>query len=365
MVRVSQEQPVIVENVIQSLTGVHANPRVEIRVLVERTASEVDAETADAYCKALFAHLSENSDDAYALEALLVLGLSHPNLLEHHRISMPQEGRRLAVLLEKRGEATRAQTLLELLVARHPGDSTLDHELVGVMKRSGNLDRLVERHLSRAEEAMREGNRREALRWLREVLALDATRRDVARMIRDLRFEEDQIRGAVRRRVKIAAAVLVAVAIGWGLVWRETSVDEAYAAIPGASMDNVEDMQRRLTAVDAHIESNPMWLGMWSAGRERSRLRNEIERFKAAQAAADRLASAERTRQETLAEAERTRARLYAEQYEFARALDHFKNSMEHAPPEWVHRAQVQRDIDAIVEWQAQQAQLAARGGTK
>lgn len=334
----------------------------EIRLLVERTAADVDAETADQYCAALFAHLGQNCDDAYALEALLVLGLAHPDLLERHRISMPQEGRRLAVLLEKRGEADRAQTLLELLVARHPADRTLDHELSGVMKRSGNLDRLVERHLSRAEEAMREGNRSEAQRWLREVLALDSTRRDVARMIRDLRFEEGQIRAAWRKRLQLTAAVIVLVGAASAAVWRELTLDQAYASVPPAATGDVPAMQARLAAIDTMIEEHPLWLSMWEAGRERSRLRTEIERCESERAARERKLAEERARIETLAEGERARARLYAEQYEFSRALDHFRNALQHAPPDWAYRAQVQRDIDAILEWQKRKGQLASTG---
>jgi tetratricopeptide (TPR) repeat protein len=348
----SQTESSIVENVVAALTGAHANPRVEFKLLVERAAKEIDLEEAKGHAAQVIAHLTEHCDDAAALEALIVLGLAHPGILEQHRVSMPQEGRRLAVLLEKAGEADRAQTVLELLASSHPGDRAIDHELNGVMRRSGNLARLVERHLSRAEQALREGRRSEAQRWLREVIALDPGRRDVARMIRDLRFEEQQRRQAFRRRLRTVALVGVLAAAAYGVIWREQYVDQQYAAIPAADGTDLPGMRERLAALDGVIESNPLWLGMWSAGRERSKLRTDIDRLEARRAEAERKVNEDRARQQSLAESERTRARMLAEQYQFSQALEHFRLALSSAPEDWQHRMEVQRDVDAILQWQ-------------
>ena len=94
-----------------------------------------------------------------------------------------QKHGQFATLLERHGDVDNAQTLLELLTARDPDDKELDHGLASLMQRTGNADRLIERYLSRSEDAAREGRRRDAITWLREVLSIDRSRRDVARML--------------------------------------------------------------------------------------------------------------------------------------------------------------------------------------
>lgn len=364
MARLTEQETVNVEAVIASLCAAHLNPRAELRALIERAAKELDAETAEEWCAALIGHLTEQQADASVLEALLVLGLAYPEVFERHRISMPQEGRRLAVLLEKSGDVERAQSLLELLVERHPRDRSLASELSAVMRRSGSLGRLVERHLSRAEEAMRGGFRSEAIRWLREVLALEPNRRDVARMIRDLRFEQQQIRDAWKKWLKLSLGVAggaLLVAAAW---WRESKIDSAYAALPAAAPGDVESQRVRLAELDGLIESSPLWLGLWSAGRERAELRSVVDRVDSLRAAETARLAQERARTLILAESERSRANEYAQQYEFDLALEHFSNSLSHAPQDWEHRAQVERDIAALVEWQ-RSGRRNPQGGSK
>jgi tetratricopeptide (TPR) repeat protein len=362
---VREPEPKSVEALIQSLTAAHVAPRPPVRELVERVKRDVDVAAADLACDQLFEHLTLASDDESALEALIVLGLAYPDLLARHRISMPQEGRRLAVLLEKRGDAERAQSLLELLLALHPEDRSIDGELSGVMKRSGSLERLVERHLSRAEEAMRDGRREDAINWLREVLALDRSRRDVARMIRDLRYEEEQRRTALRRRIQRAVAIVLVVGAATAAVMRNNRIDERYAALPAAADNDADAMRARLAAIDELVDESPLWLGMWAASRERTRLRTAIDRDESKRAELARKTADERARRETQADAERTRARMAAERSEFAEALVHLQGALQHAPPEWPHRAQVERDIQAILEWQRSEAPLAQRGSTR
>jgi Flp pilus assembly protein TadD len=363
LARASQPDTVAVDEVIAALTGAAGAPdRPDFRSEVER-ARGYEPERADLCFQALIEHLTDAPDDHRALEALLALGLGFPALLQKHRISMPQEGRRLAILLEKQGEAERAQYVLEVLSSKHPGNRALDHELAGVMRRNGNLARLVERHLARAEQAMREGKREEAIRWLREVLTLDSTRRDVARMIRDLRFEQAQRSQAWRKRARAVAIATVAVVAVAGVVVREARLDAEYATVPEAPGGDLAALQVRMNSIDEMIESNPLWLGMFQAGRERSRLRTEITRIQMARAEKEREAAAERARIETLAEAERSQGRLLAEQSQFDQALEHFQLALRHAPPDWKHRAEVQRDVDAILEWQLRER--APQGGSR
>lgn len=349
----SHQDSAIVEEVIAALTGGgEGAARADLRQQMQRAAREFDARTADTFGRALLGRLTGEPGDVRALEAMLILGLAHPDLLERKRIPLVQEGRRLAVLLEKRGESERAQTLLELLCARAPDDRAVESELAGVMRRNGNLARLVERQLSRAEGAIREGRREEAVRWLREVLAVDPSRRDVARMIRDLRFEDGQRRATLRKRLRIAAvSLLLACALG-GAVWREFDLDRKYDELPGAPQGDLAAMHARLEALDELIDGNPLWFGMYQAGRERSQLRSEVDRLDGARAEAERLAAAERARIEIVAEAERSKARLLAEQFQFNQALEHLQISLQNAPPDWQYRGQVERDILSIREWQ-------------
>jgi tetratricopeptide (TPR) repeat protein len=308
--------------------------------------------------------LGEDASAVSELEAMIVLGLAHPEVLDQYRIPLVQEARRLAVLLEKNGEAERAQSLLELLAACKPGDRSVERELGAIMRRTGSLDRLVERHLRRAEEAMREGHREEAVRWLREVLLFDSSRRDVARMIRDLRYETTERRAAWRKRLqRVAVFVALAGAVAF-VVWREMRIEDEYHALPGARAGDVRAMRERLAQLDSWMDDNPIWLGMLDAVRERSRLRTEIEKIEAAAHEQERQQAAARARAETSAEAERVLGRRAAERSEFAEARKHFEQALKVAPPNWAPRAQVETDIAAIDAW-AKQGQGDATQGKR
>ena len=57
------------------------------------------------------------------LETLVILGLAHPGALAQHRISLANEGKRLAYLLEKSGQYERAYCLGELIAERAPAEA--------------------------------------------------------------------------------------------------------------------------------------------------------------------------------------------------------------------------------------------------
>ena len=352
MANTTGQEKVIVEEVVATLTGsAEGAKRGDVRVQIERATRDLDAHTAESFCKALLELLAEDPSSVRGLEAMLILGLAHPNLLEQHRIPIVQEGRRLAVLLERGGEVERAQTLLEVLSGHCPTDRGVERELSGIMRRSGSLDRLVERHLRRAEDAIRGGRREEAVHWLREVLVLDRSRRDVARMIRDLRYEDTDRRNRWRRRLQVAALLAVLSAAGVGVVLREQRIEAEYAQLPHTDARDVAQMRAQLQVLDEWIAKNPLWLGMFDAGRERSRLRTDIEQIEAAQHEAQRLALATHAKQEIAAEAERVLGRNAAEHNDFAVAHEHFQRALELAPADWAARAQVQTDVAAITAW--------------
>lgn len=351
MVKTTAADNVIVEEVVVALTGGEGQ-RSDLRAQMERAAREFDAHTANSFCKALLTHLTEDPAAVRELEALIILGLAHPRVLEDNRIPLVQEARRLAVLLEKKGQAERAQTLLEMLAAHAPGDRGVERELGGIMRRTGSLDRLVERHLRRAEDAIRTGNREEAVRWLREVLLLDSSRRDVARMIRDLRYEAGITRTRWTRVLKFTTVVALLGGAIYGVIWREGRMRSEFEALPAAAANDVPAMQQRLATLDSWMGDNLLWLGTLEASRERARLRTELDKIKAASRDLERGQRMTRERAVAAAESERVNGRIAAEKNEFLRAREHFTRALKVAPPDWPERLQVQTDIDAIGAWQ-------------
>ena len=106
------DRQLIVEDVVSALTcgfDDSDDPR-DLSLKLQRAAEEFDRRTADAFGRALLDSLCEDPANLRQLEALLILGLAHPDVLRKHRISLAVEGRRLAVLLERSGELERARS---------------------------------------------------------------------------------------------------------------------------------------------------------------------------------------------------------------------------------------------------------------
>ncbi|MCY3000234.1 MAG: hypothetical protein NTV21_00285 [Planctomycetota bacterium] len=351
MAELAEPAPASNESLVSRLCATHLQPRPEIARLIERAREDLDAPTAQTWALGLLEVLSANPEDELALEALLVLGLAHPDVHQRHRIGMPQEGRRLAVLLERSGDAVRAEHLLDLLIEQNRGDAALQADLAALVRRSGSLGRKVERHLRAAEEAVQQGNRAEAVRWLREVLALDPRRRDVARMIRDLRFEESQVREGWVRRSRLALIACAAVAVLAVVVGRERQISEELGALPEARPGDLLSTQERLAALQEVFDANVAWVTMWSAGQERAALKAEAERLAAAEADARAKLADARARARILADAEFAQARLSADRLEFDEAREHFEKALRLAPQGWESRGQVEREVALLQQW--------------
>lgn len=350
----------IVEDVVAALTGpadegangASSSPEA-LRKQLQHAAAEFDKRTADAFGRALLDSLCEDPGNLRQLEALIVLGLAHPDVLEKHRISLAVEGRRLAVLLERAGEVDRARSVLELLAGYMPEERTIDHELAGILRRSGNTDELVERYLRRAEAAVEEGRINEAIPWLQEILLLDRTRRDVARMIRDLRYQEsDRVRSRTRRNRLLVLLVLLSAALT-AVVGREVDIRRDYAALPAADEDDPESLYDRQEALADLIAKHRVWLGVLSATSERDRLTSQIADHERETDRAARAQDSERRRRAEQADASRMRALMYSERGEYAKAIADFEQALELAHEDWKHRQQVERDLVALREWQA------------
>ena len=325
---------------------------------VERAAQDLDTRRAELVCEALLAHLAEQPEALRELRALVVLGLAHPKALASRRGFLAQEGRRLAGLLEARGETAEAQALLEMLARVHPDDRRLDHELASLMQRSGNADRLVERYMHRAEEALAEGRRDEAVQWLREVLSVDRSRRDAARMIRDLQYEVAARRRAWRRRVRLAGLVLFLGAVVAVVVWREAWIDEQYKSLPPTIEGSAESYRARLAGIDTLIERNPLWLSAFRASEERAELRAVITRLESVQMRESIESRLEKERRREEAESLRLRYRLAVERGAIEEALAFLDEALEVAPLDWEKRERLEADRVALQELRGSGATL-------
>ncbi len=344
--------PVIVEDVVTSLTGEVARgpgARTAFKERMQRAMDEFDVRTAEAFARALIDSLTQAPDDVRQLEALVILGLSHPEVLEKNRISLDKEAERLVVLLQRNGQDDRAESLQELLDERMTVE-TVDPGAVADRARAHNDEhrQLVERYLRRADEAVLSGHTKEAIACLQEVMGLEPGRRDVARMIRGLRQRQRETRSKARRRIKYYALALAVLGIA-GFLWsREESLRSEFSALAPARSNDTVALRTRLEEIESLISREHLWFGMREVLDERQRLRDELQHI------AD---DAERARhehamnaQERLLEADAARERgvLLAQRGQFAAAAADLRRALELAPADWEYRKRVQSDLAAI-----------------
>jgi len=359
---VDNDDHLLVEDVVNALTGGDLQRDEEsvddLRDRMEGAATEFDERTAFAFGRALLDSLCEDPGNLRHLEALLILGLAHPDVLERHRISLAVEGRRLAVLLERAGQVERARGVLELLASRLPEERTIDHELAGILRRSGNTGELVERYLRRAEKAVEEESVSEAIPWLQEILLLDRTRRDVARMIRDLRYQEADRHTRGSRRSRVLIMVLLLAAALTAVAGRELSIREEYANLAPVDSNNLEmTLYQRKESVDQLLSNHRFWFGVFAVTKERDSLRLEIAEFEREKARQDAADEAMNIRRLQTAEGARLRGLQFSERGDFAHALTAFEEALAFSIPEWEHRSQVERDVEALRAWKDRQDQ--------
>jgi tetratricopeptide (TPR) repeat protein len=329
-------------------------PEPALEVQVAQVAAEVDASLAQSYCRTLVAHLAENSQSVRELEALLVLGLAHPRVLAMHDIPLVQEGRRLAHFLEQEGKTDRAQSLLEMIATRTPGDRQLDHDLASIMRRTGNADRLVDRYMRRAEDCVAGDRTQEAISWLQEILLVDRSRRDVARMIRDLRWGDEEKRRRWRSRVRGALVLVLVAALAVAAVQRERVAADRFAELPPVVSGDLASLKRRVANLAQFENEHPLSIKLWPASRERATLKAEIAQLEARSAQIQIARRTEREAQLAIAESARKQGRIYTQQNRFADALEQFERALALGPADWDQRGQIEIDVDAIRQWIAE-----------
>jgi tetratricopeptide (TPR) repeat protein len=347
----SQKSPVIVEDVVASLTGeVGPGPgeRTALRDRMQRATEEFDARTAEAFARALLESLTQNPTDLRQLEALVILGVSHPEVLETHRISLEKEADRLMFLLERAGENERAETLRELLDGRVHAPSAPQATPAGKGAASEPHTDLVERYLRQADEATLAGRRREAIACLQEVLALEPGRREVARMLRDLRGRKRRRSWNLLGPLKLVAVLGLLGALGYGVWQRELHVRSKFALLPHASDDDAAALDARMAAIDDLIREEYAWFGMGDALIEKRRIEALVRRLGDRASTVRHETTVDSKERLQNAEAARQRALMYAQQGNFDQAVSDLKLALEYAPKGWEHEHRVAADLAAI-----------------
>lgn len=202
--------------------------------------------------------------------------------------------------------------------------------------------------------------------WNDEFVAEDERRRaQEARRIRRRRKEGTLGASAFRRRedrrflwrrrrraalsgVRLLVAVALLVVGAKAALWREQGLTERYRGLPAAADDDRAALERRLASIDALIGENPLWLGAFEASRERRELRARLLQLEREATEAALAADVERMQRLDAADSARTRARTLIEQRQFAAAIEHLREALRAAPPDWVERAQVEADLAAL-----------------
>lgn len=323
------------------------------RHLLNRVAEvgAFDQQTAMECFEVLQASAVGEEADPEVLQALTILGAAQPALASQLGVSPISTGRRLAARLERLGNADHAIAVLEFLVERHPGHRSLERDMAGLMRRHGMVQDLIERYLERARRLLKDGNSVEAIEWLREVLLLDRGRKDVARTIRDLRYQEvDSERGKKKRwRLGLVVVLSIAGLIAGGI--HEYIVRDRFYSIPVAEEGNLKSMKARLGTLETFVEEHPVWHGSLGVLRERTQLRIEVERLEVVENAEreKRIQSIQHLAEE--ADLSRSRGMELADKGDLRGALAQFQRALEFAAPDWEERERVERDVAAITEY--------------
>lgn len=288
------------------------------------------------------------SGDPEALEALLIVALASPEQAAEKKLSSIAVARRLAAGLEKQGHSERALSILQLMVEVHPGHKALERDLAGLMRRQGMVQELVDRYIERSQQLLKQGRTAEAIAWMREVLTLDRSRRDVARTIRDLRYQEIDKVNVRRSRRRVTLVTLVgSILVSAGLL-RETRLAEEYRTLPEAQDNDPLGTKQRLDAIESFVEAHPVWHGSLRALAERTALRLEVDRREDAYRLVAERREAELARRKEEADLARQRGAVLAQDGHYSAALEELRRSLELATPQWEERERVQRDIDAL-----------------
>lgn len=324
--------------------------RDHLRDRVEQVGA-MDAETLAACAEVLRSSGSGENVDVDVLEAMTILGLAQPAEAERFGLSPLAAGRRLAARLEQSGDPDFAMAVLEILLEAFPHQSALERDLSALMRRQGMVHDLINRYEDRAKRLLREGKTQEAIGWLREVLLLDGSRKDVARLIRNLRLKQTAGR---RGHSTVWRKILVILLVSLGttfLVLREQRLRTEFQSMTPAVAGNLQSMSKRLALLEAFLDANPIWHGSLFVISERTGLRGDIDRLEREEALKVQAAEAQLLEQIESADLLHAKARAKVDVGDFAAALEALKAARELAPAGWEGSASLENDIQAISEY--------------
>jgi tetratricopeptide (TPR) repeat protein len=325
-------------------------PREHLRLRIEEV-SHMDPRTAEECVEVLSSVAGGEAADPDVLEALVIIGLAHPSLAERMNLPTEMTGRRLAARLERNADIDRSVAVLELLQQHFPGQEALESDLAALMRRQGMVQDLVSRYFERAHRLVREGRNNEAAGWLREVLQLDPSRKDAARLLRNMRFKS-AIRLHKRKSKSggstfVLVTLVLAVGFFYGLM-REYRLHGELIALPEASTDSVPALKRRLADLESFVDRHPVWHGMFQVLAERSELRIQLAVLE--EKARQEREAVERALRERLESAElcRERGLMRIQAGDTHGALEAFREALEFGGQEWDKRERVLRDVSDL-----------------
>ncbi len=249
------------------------------------------------------------------------------------------------------GQTEHAMSLLELLVEQIPGEQSLERDLGAVMRRKGMVRDLADRYLERAQSLIREGRTQEAIGWLREILQLDRNRKDVARLIRDLRFQEQSLAKSRQVRWRVVLGALALSLASSVLILREIKLLEEYRHLPPVVDGSPTSIQERLASLERFIDANPAWHRSFHVVKERSALRLDLDRLEERRLVLQQREEQNARERVLSAEAAMHRAHAFVDSREWSRALVEFEQALELGGEDWPEWDQVKRDVEAISKY--------------
>lgn len=285
------------------------------------------------------------------LEALYFLAVAQPKVAERLEFSACEIGRRLAQQLENDGQPERAIAVLQRTTVDFPEARNVERELAGIMRRAGKVRELVDRYLERSHSLLKRGRTMEAIPWLQEVLLVDRSRRDVARLIRDLRYQDVEHAARAKRRTRQILLALVFTALVALVGLREVKLYQVYTAIEQPRAEDLESWQTRMASLEQFAADHPVWHRTFTVRRELADLRVEIRRLSESAIAVAQAQEEEAKRRVLHAERARSLGVAQAESGHLEAALTYFEEALTWSDADWPERAQVERDVTAIRKW--------------
>jgi tetratricopeptide (TPR) repeat protein len=283
--------------------------------------------------------------DVEVLCALMIIGIAKPEICEQEGFSGLALARRVASRLERQGQPDSALAIIEELRSMYPGHQALERDYDAVLGRLGMVLNLADRYFDRSQQLLAEGNIEEAIGWLREVLLLDSSRKDVARQIRDLRLKDARPKSKLNVRWGLLGmSICLPLALG-GVVQREYRLSGQYSDLTAAVEGDLESSKARLSSMSEFVEAYPIWHGSISIERELSELRLEVDRLEILLDRKLRLEQQQAEEQLVLINALRHAARQKVSFGRFTEALSLFEEARRKAPADWVHLVRVDRHI--------------------